>query len=352
MSSSPAQTPSRRPSLLGGSMIIAGTAVGAGMFSLPIAMSGIWFGWSVAVFLLTWFCMLLSGMMILEANLNYPVGSSFSTITRDLLGQGWNVVNGLSIAFVLYILTYAYISGGGSIIGYTLSSGLGVTLPEKLAGLLFALAVALVVWWSTRAVDRITTLMLGGMIITFGLSISGLLGRIQPAILFNSGEPDAVYWPYLLATLPFCLTSFGYHGNVPSLMKYYGKDPQRISCSLWIGTLIALAIYLLWQASTLGTIPREQFKGIIAGGSNVGTLVEYLHRITASDSLNALLTTFSNLAVASSFLGVTLGLFDYLADLCRFDDSYFGRFKTALLTFVPPTIGGLLFPNGFIYAIG
>ncbi|HCW1097128.1 TPA: tryptophan permease, partial [Pseudomonas aeruginosa] len=65
MSSSPAQTPSRRPSLLGGSMIIAGTAVGAGMFSLPIAMSGIWFGWSVAVFLLTWFCMLLSGMMIL-----------------------------------------------------------------------------------------------------------------------------------------------------------------------------------------------------------------------------------------------------------------------------------------------
>lgn len=333
-------------------MIIAGTAVGAGMFSLPIAMSGIWFGWSVAVFLLTWFCMLLSGMMILEANLNYPVGSSFSTITRDLLGQGWNVVNGLSIAFVLYILTYAYISGGGSIIGYTLSSGLGVTLPEKLAGLLFALAVALVVWWSTRAVDRITTLMLGGMIITFGLSISGLLGRIQPAILFNSGEPDAVYWPYLLATLPFCLTSFGYHGNVPSLMKYYGKDPQRISRSLWIGTLIALAIYLLWQASTLGTIPREQFKGIIAGGSNVGTLVEYLHRITASDSLNALLTTFSNLAVASSFLGVTLGLFDYLADLCRFDDSHFGRFKTALLTFVPPTIGGLLFPNGFIYAIG
>ncbi|MGC3555697.1 aromatic amino acid transport family protein, partial [Pseudomonas aeruginosa] len=52
LSSSPAQTPSRRPSLLGGSMFIAGTAVGAGMFSLPNAMSGIWFGWSVAVFLL------------------------------------------------------------------------------------------------------------------------------------------------------------------------------------------------------------------------------------------------------------------------------------------------------------
>ncbi|MGL4907644.1 MAG: aromatic amino acid transport family protein, partial [Plesiomonas sp.] len=26
--------------------------------------------------------------------------------------------------------------------------------------------------------------------------------------------------------------------------------------------------------------------------------------------------------------------------------------KTAAITFIPPTIGGLVFPNGFIYAIG
>lgn len=61
---------------------------------------------------------------------------------------------------------------------------------------------------------------------------------------------------------------------------------------------------------------------------------------------------FSNFAVASSFLGVTLGLFDYLADLFGFDDSATGRLKTALLTFAPPVVGGLLFPNGFLYAIG
>ncbi|MGC6745554.1 aromatic amino acid transport family protein [Escherichia coli] len=47
--------------------------------------------------------MLHSGLMILEANLNYRIGSSFDTITKDLLGKGWNVVNGISIAFVLYI---------------------------------------------------------------------------------------------------------------------------------------------------------------------------------------------------------------------------------------------------------
>ena len=28
--------------------------------------------------------------MILEANLNYRIGASFDTITKDLLGKGWN----------------------------------------------------------------------------------------------------------------------------------------------------------------------------------------------------------------------------------------------------------------------
>ncbi|WP_306460774.1 aromatic amino acid transport family protein, partial [Salmonella enterica] len=34
------------------------------------------------------------------------------------------------------------------------------------------------------------------------------------------------------------------------------------------------------------------------------------------------------------------------------DDSAMGRFKTALLSFVPPIVGCLLWPHGFLYAIG
>ena len=35
------------PSLLGGVVIIGGTIIGAGMFSLPVVMSGAWFFWSI-----------------------------------------------------------------------------------------------------------------------------------------------------------------------------------------------------------------------------------------------------------------------------------------------------------------
>ena len=140
------------PSLLGGVVIIGGTIIGAGMFSLPVVMSGAWFFWSMAALIFTWFCMLHSGLMILEANLNYRIGSSFDTITKDLLGKGWNVVNGISIAFVLYILTYAYISASGSILHHTFAE-MSLNVPARAAGFGFALLVAFVVWLSTKAVE-------------------------------------------------------------------------------------------------------------------------------------------------------------------------------------------------------
>ena len=127
----------KRPSILGGAMIIAGTAVGAGMFSIPIVTSGVWFTGSIFLLIYTWFCLFMSGLMILEVNLHYPLGSSFHTITKDLLGKGWSTINGLSIAFVLYILTYAYISAGSSIIVQNFANV--VSLPQAVAGLVFAL---------------------------------------------------------------------------------------------------------------------------------------------------------------------------------------------------------------------
>ena len=337
-------------SLLGGAMIIAGTTVGAGMFSLPVVGAGMWFGYSMLMLVGIWFCMLVSGLMLLETNLHFEPGSSFDTLTKTTLGQFWRIVNGLSIAFVLYILTYAYISGGSSIVNHSLE-GIGISLPQSVAGLVFAAVLATIVIISTKAVDRITTIMLGGMIITFFLAVGNLLIDVDTTKLFVP-DGDTSYAPYLLAALPFGLASFGYHGNVPSLVKYYGNQPKTIIKALFIGTFIALVIYSCWLVATMGNIPRSQFVDIIAQGGNMGVLVGALSEVIASSWLNTMLTLFANLAVASSFLGVTLGLFDYLADLFGFDESRQGRLKTAAVTFIPPTVLGILFPNGFLIAIG
>lgn len=186
--SSDAITQTKRPSVLGGAMIIAGTAVGAGMFSIPVMTAGVWFTGSVLLLIYTWFCMYTSGLMILEANLNYPSGSSFHTITKDLLGNGWSVINGLSIAFVLYILTYAYISAGGSMLQENLAArGLNITL--AMSGIFFAAVVAVIVWISTKAVDRLCTILIGGMVIAFVMSAGGMITEVKTAVLFNTQDP-------------------------------------------------------------------------------------------------------------------------------------------------------------------
>jgi tryptophan-specific transport protein len=217
-----------------------------------------------------------------------------------------------------------------------------------LAGLIFAVGLAAFVWFSTALVGRMTTILVGGMIITFALTASGLTTRVQLPILLDNRPGYALF---TLAAIPYFLTSFGYHGNVPSLIKYYGRDPRRVRLCLLYGSLISLLVYSTWHVVTLGNISRPDFKPIIAAGGNIGDLVGALAGVADEENLTSLLSAFANMAVVSSFLGVTLGLFDFIADKFKFDDSRGGRFKTALLTFVPPTLGGLIFPNGFLYAI-
>ena len=61
---------------------------------------------------------------------------------------------------------------------------------------------------------------------------------------------------------------------------------------------------------------------------------------------------FADLALATSFLGVALGLFDYLADLFQRQDSAAGRIQSGLINFLPPLAFALFYPRGFVMALG
>lgn len=150
-----------------GIMVIAGTVIGGGMFALPVDLAGAWFFWGAFILIISWFSMLHSGLLLLEANLNYPVGSSFNTITKDLIGNKWNVVSGITVAFVLYILTYAYISANGAIISETIAINAGTHVNPRIVGIGSAVFVASVLWVSSLAASRITSFFLGIKIIAF-----------------------------------------------------------------------------------------------------------------------------------------------------------------------------------------
>lgn len=350
---------SSKPTRFGGAMIIAGTAIGAGMLANPTATSGVWFIGSLLLLLYVWFCMYISGLMLLEATLHFPQGASFHTVVNALLGPRWNIITGVAVAFVLYSLTYAYIFVGGGLTQNTLSAASGWLFEQplqpsrQLSSVVFLLVLATSVWVSTKVVDRFATLLIGGMLTSFFLSVGALLPTVTPSVLFNLNvQEQQTYWPYLWAALPVCLASFGYHGNVPSLVSYYNKQAQPVARSILWGSLLALGIYVLWQLAVQGNLPRAEFAPVIAADGDVAVLLQALSAYTRTDTIAGVLSAFAYMAIASSFLGVTLGLFDYLRDVFNFSDTASGRFKTALLTFMPPLLACLVFPTGFVKVMG
>ena len=340
---------SSKKSILTGVMLTAGCAIGAGMFSLPVTSSGMWFTLSTICLLLLWYLSYLSALYILEVNIQFSPGDSFDTLVKNVLGKKWSAITGLSLAFLLYILLYAFYSAFGSILSNIVEND---NIPSGVLGLLFGSVFAVIVWSSTKLSGRISTILVSGMVITFVFSMSGYSLQVEAAKLFDIAATDNNYAPYIWAALPYIMTSFGFSSIVPSLYKYYGKDPITIKKSMFIGSVAALIVYLLFIFVVFGNISRASFVEINNAGGNIGVLVDALTRSGDKGLVNTAFSLFSNFAIISSFIGVGLSLLDYVADLFSFPDTAKGRFYSAIIAFLPSGILSLFFPDGFITAIG
>ena len=338
----------KQPSVFGGACIIASVCVGAGMLALPSAGSGAWTVWSTAVIVMTMIMMTLSGWLLLESYKHYDLHASFNTVTRDVLGPQVNVINNLAVYFVGGILLYAYTTSMGG----TLEHLTGGALNSRLASILACIVCGAFVWHSTRAVDRISVLLIITMVLTFAFSIFGLLGHIRLDTLFDTATSgQGGYAKYAMMLLPVGLTSFGYHHSVASMRAYYGEE-KKASRAILYGTLITVCIYLVWLIAIFGNMPRSAFAPIVAAGGDVNVLIDKLGDVVNTTSMKNIIAAFSLAAVVSSFIGVGLGVFDYLADCFHFADDRAGRSKTWLVTFLPPLACSLISPAGFVKAIG
>lgn len=341
------------PSVISGSMIIAGTAIGAGMLANPTATSGVWFFGSILVLCYVWLCMGLSGLMLLEVRLRFPTGSSFHSMVKQLLGTKWNVICAMSLTFVLYSLTYAYISIGGGLTMEAINQLplLEAPVSRTVAATLFVLVLAVVVVSSTHWVGRLSTLLIAAMLVSFAIAVVGVFPHVQWAKLTNQAG-DAVYWRYAWLALPVCLASFGFHGNVPGLVDYYQGEAKPVAQSILFGSGLALVLYGLWQTAVQGTLARSEFGAVIAADGDVAVLLAAMSAHLNTESMRSWLHVFAYFAIVSSCLGVTLGLFDYIRDAFGLNNQLSGRVKAAMLTFLPPLFAYGLMPTGFVKVMG
>ena len=339
----------KQPSLLGGASIITGVCVGAGMLGLPMSGAGAWTIWALAAITFTMITMTLSGWLLLEVYQDHPIRASFNTVTQAVLGKHINIINNLAVYFVGGILLYAYITASGDILQNLAKPYLDLgDASGRIWSVIFVAIFSFFVWHSTRLVDRISVVLIAFMAISFCLSISGLISHIDLNILWDLSNENGEYAKYSLAVLPIALTSFGYHHSVSSMRAYYGEE-RKAKWAIMGGTFIALVLYLLWVISIFGVLPRENFAPILASNGDLGVLLQH---IGEQIEVGQISQTFSIAAILSSFIGVGLGTFDFLADFFGFADDKVGRSKSWAVTFLPPLIFSLISPLGFLKAIG
>ncbi len=329
--------------VVSGSMLIAGTTIGAGMLGIPLltAKAGFWPAWTITI--LTWLFMLFTGLLFLEATLWMPTGSHVLSISQRLLGKKGKVVTGALFIFLYYSLLVAYFAAGAPLLSKAFATLTGVSLTGVWSTLFFGAIFTAIVTAGARFIDRTNLILIVGMVTAY-------------LFLIAIGAPDVeserlsvMDWSACYLAAPVLFSAFGYHNIIPSLATYFDKRKKPLVLSIFLGTTLSLVIYLVWQWLVLGLVPISNIEAALAIGAPV---TEAMQAVTKNPWIFRLGQAFAFFAIVTSLLGVSFSMVDFLGDGLKMERRGSKRFFLTCLTFFPPFLFATIDPTIFDRALG
>ncbi|RRN03753.1 amino acid permease [Bibersteinia trehalosi] len=315
---------------LGSTLIVAGTTIGAGMLAMPLTSAEMGFGMTLTLLIVLWLLLSYSALLFVELYQRAPAtDSGIATLAEEYFGIAGRVLATLSLVIFMYAILTVYSLGGGNLLAPFLE--FAGENAEKVAIIGFVTVFAIAVTVGTGAVDGVTRLLFIGKLIAFALVLFTMLPKVT---LENLGAMPLHHF-LIISASPVFFTSFGFHVAIPSINKYLDGDVRRLRFAIIAGTAIPLVAYILWQMATHGVFSQMQFVEIIRKDPTLNGLVEATFQATGSSFISGSVRIFSALALITSFLGVSLSLFDCLDDLLKRVNVKANRIVLGLLTFVP-----------------
>ena len=330
---------------VGSTLLVAGTMIGAGMLAMPLTSAGIGFGFTLVLLLGLWALLTFSALLFVELYQTAESDAGIGTLAEQYFGKTGRIVATAVLIIFLYALIAAYISGGGSLLKDLLPESFG----DKVSILLFTVIFGSFIVIGTHSVDKINRVLFFVMLAAFAVVLSLML----PEIKFDNLMATPIDNALIISASPVFFTAFGFHGSIPSLNKYLDGNVKALRISILVGSAITLCAYILWQMSTHGLLTQNEFLQILKEDATLNGLVKATLAITGSNIIAGTVKLFSTLALVTSFLGVGLGLLECIEDLLKrsFNISA-GRISLGLMTFIPPLVFALFYPEGFILALG
>jgi len=339
-------TANAKGSMIGAVLLITGSCVGAGMLALPIMTGLAGFFPSLAMFFIAWAFMLVSALLMIEINGWFKHQVNIVSMAGHSLGQLGRSLSWVLYLFLFYALSIAYISGSGNLTSTMLAGSVNIHVPEWTGGLFFVILFGLVVYMGTRQVDLWNRVLMIGKIAAFaGLIFLGT-SHVKPNLLAHA-QPQ-----YAIFSLPVLIISFGFHNMIPSITKYFHGDMKRVKQAVIWGSLLALAIYLIWEILVLGIVPLEGPNGIVESLKMDREAAQSMAAVLGLSWVSSFAQALAFFAILTSFLAQSLGLVHFLAD--GLEKKYSGKrepLELCALALLPPLVLELIYPQLFFKAL-
>jgi len=325
--------------------LVAGTCIGGGMLALPVATGVNGFIPSIAIMFTCWLAMTASALLLLEASLWMEEGVHIITMTTRLLGKFSKVVSWVLFLFISYASIVAYTAGGGVQIASFFAHSSLLPVSKDLGALLFLLAFGAAVYMGNRIVGRVNSILFIAMIAAYIALVGMGVDEIKPNLLLTTK------WAGAFMALPLLLTSFSFQTMVPSLTPLLHKHKNALRMAIIGGTSVTFVIYALWQMLILGIVPANGPESLAEALVKGEPPTQFIRHHVEGGFVAPIAQFFAFFAIATSFLGIALGLFDFLSDGLKIPKKGFGSVYLALLIVIPSIVFATQFERIFLLAL-
>lgn len=332
--------------LVGGTLLVIGTTIGAGILALPVATAEMGFWGSMVLLTSAWLIMTICAFLFLEVNLWMPVNTNLITMAGATLGKPGQAVTWVVYLVLLYSIICAYIAGGGDLFHYLLATA-GVHVSLALASTIFTVIFGGIVYFGMRAVDYVNRGLMFGKMGAYVLLVVLMLPFVSAA---NLGH---FQFSHIASAsgMTVAAVAFGSLMIIPSLRTYFEDDVSSLRKAIFIGMFIPLLCYIAWDLVILGIVPLDGSSGLkvmMDSPSANSDLVMTLGALLQKSTVTSLAKFFTSICMTTSFLSISLCLSDFLSDGLNMAKQGVNNIVIFGATYLPPLLVVLFYPGAFL----
>lgn len=322
-------------------LLLAGTAVGSGMISLPMVLAK--FGIVKSCVIMLFFAALtfLSAIIRADLNLNLHADATLEDVGKAFQCPWAGIAGNFLLKLLTFALLAAYLFGFSSI----LCSLFNNVCAQSVMLLVTAIGTAIAFILAPEFILNVNNSLFIGMFCVFiGLVVALFL---ETQISFIPEQTKEIALRDWTTIIPVLFTAFGMQGSIHSVTKFCQNDRIMIRNACAFGCIVTVAIYIVWTTAILMVVANTDatfFQQMVAGkATDVGALVAVLSKAAASQWVQIVVWTVSVFAILTSILGAGLALLDIFEREWRVS-----KWQTvSIIVFVPAAVS-MLIPNAFI----